>query len=169
MLNLSLITVSKNVKVCIPELVLNETRQDKTGNHFPNWRKLDKTTSLWCRCSGKSGKNPENNTVFASGKGYHRPCLGLGMSFVGMSWAMGSDSYTPSPCLCSVLKSLILKQNAISVCVWEREREREREIIFFRNEIMNFYSSHQFQIFLVIFVTWNGKNRILIGMREKRE
>ena len=33
------------VKVCIPELVLNETRQDETVHHFPNWQYREKTTS----------------------------------------------------------------------------------------------------------------------------
>ena len=29
--------------------------QDETGGQFPNWRDQYKTTSLWSRCSGKSG------------------------------------------------------------------------------------------------------------------
>ena len=45
---------------CFPELVLNETRQDKTGSHFPNWQYRDKTTVFWSRHSRKLGKNTEN-------------------------------------------------------------------------------------------------------------
>ena len=45
------------VEVCVPELVSNETRQDETGHHFPNWRYREKTTFFWSRCSRKSGKN----------------------------------------------------------------------------------------------------------------
>ena len=37
-------------EVCVPELILNETRQDETGPHFPNWRYQDKTTFFWSRC-----------------------------------------------------------------------------------------------------------------------
>ena len=44
------------VEVCVPELILNETRQDQTGGQFPNWRDRYKTTiTLWSRCLGKSG------------------------------------------------------------------------------------------------------------------
>ena len=32
------------IEVCVPELVLNETRQDETGPHFPNWRYRDEST-----------------------------------------------------------------------------------------------------------------------------
>ena len=42
------------------ELVLNETRQDETGPHFPNWRYRDETTFFWSRHSRKFGKNPGN-------------------------------------------------------------------------------------------------------------
>ena len=31
------------IEVCIPELVLNKTRRDGTGGHFPNWRDRDNT------------------------------------------------------------------------------------------------------------------------------
>ena len=46
------------LEVCVPELVLNQTRQDETGPHFPNWRYLDETTFFWSRHSRKFGKNP---------------------------------------------------------------------------------------------------------------
>ena len=49
------------LEVCFPELFLNKTRQDETGNHFPNWRDQDKTTSSWSHCSGNPGKNREIN------------------------------------------------------------------------------------------------------------
>ena len=52
------------IEVCIPELVLNETRQDKTGPHFPNCWYRDKTTVFWSRHSRKSGKNPGNKLIF---------------------------------------------------------------------------------------------------------
>ena len=56
--NFKNVSFRKNkLEVCVPELILNKTRQDETGNHFPNWRDPDKTTSLWSRCLGKSGKN----------------------------------------------------------------------------------------------------------------
>ena len=42
--------------MCVPGLVLNETKQDDTGIHFPIWRDCDKTTCFWSRCLGKSGK-----------------------------------------------------------------------------------------------------------------
>ena len=32
------------LEVCVPELVLNETRQDETGGQFPNWPDQDKTS-----------------------------------------------------------------------------------------------------------------------------
>ena len=48
------------LEVCVPELVLNETRQDETGTHFRNWRYRDKTTVFWSRHSRKLGKNPGN-------------------------------------------------------------------------------------------------------------
>ena len=32
------------VEVGIPELIVNETRQEQTGGQFPNWRDRDKTT-----------------------------------------------------------------------------------------------------------------------------
>ena len=48
------------VEVCVPELVLNETRQDETGTHFPNWRYRDETNVFWSRHSRKFRKNPGN-------------------------------------------------------------------------------------------------------------
>ena len=48
------------LEVCVPELVLNETRQDKTGGQFLNWQDQNKTTFLLSRGSGKSRKNPGN-------------------------------------------------------------------------------------------------------------
>ena len=51
------------VEVCVPELVLNETRQDETGHPFPNWQYREMTTFFWSRCSRKSGKNPGNKLV----------------------------------------------------------------------------------------------------------
>ena len=48
------------LEVCVPEFVLNETRQDEIGHHFPNWRYGEKTTFFWSHCLRKSGKNPEN-------------------------------------------------------------------------------------------------------------
>ena len=39
--------VSKyQVEVCVPKLVLNETRQDETGGQFPNLWDRDKTTVI---------------------------------------------------------------------------------------------------------------------------
>ena len=57
-------------KVCIPGLVWNETRQDGTGGHFPNWRDHDNTTDFLSRCSGKSGKKREINRT---GRDYSVP------------------------------------------------------------------------------------------------
>ena len=48
------------LEVCIPELLLNESRQDKAGEQFPNWWYRDKTTFVRSRRSGKSGKNLGN-------------------------------------------------------------------------------------------------------------
>ena len=36
--------IQSELEVCIPELVLNETSQDETGGHFPNWRDHDNTS-----------------------------------------------------------------------------------------------------------------------------
>ena len=58
--NLGNVYYSSYIEVCVPELVLNETRQDETGHHFPNWRYWENTTFFWSRCSIKSGKNPGN-------------------------------------------------------------------------------------------------------------
>ena len=52
------------LELCVPELVLNETRQDETGGQFPNGRDRDKTTYLWSRCLGKSRINPGKNLTF---------------------------------------------------------------------------------------------------------
>ena len=49
------------IEVSVPELVLNEMRQDETGHHFPNWQYQEKTTILGSCCSRKSGKNLEIN------------------------------------------------------------------------------------------------------------
>ena len=53
------------LEVCVPELVLNETRQDETGHHFLNWRYWEKTTFFWSRCTRKSGKIREINCAKA--------------------------------------------------------------------------------------------------------
>ena len=42
-------------EVCVPELVLNKTRQDETGGHFPNWQDQDNSTFFWSPCLVKSG------------------------------------------------------------------------------------------------------------------
>ena len=47
------------LEVCVPELVLNKTRRDGTGGHFPYWRDRDNTQIFWSRCSGTSGKKLE--------------------------------------------------------------------------------------------------------------
>ena len=44
-------------RVCVPGLVLLETRQDETGGHLPNWRDYGKTTYVWPHCSVNLGKN----------------------------------------------------------------------------------------------------------------
>ena len=48
------------LEVCVPELVLDETRQEETGHHFPNWWYREKTNLFWSRCSRKSRKNLGN-------------------------------------------------------------------------------------------------------------
>ena len=52
----SLTTRITKLEVCVPELVWNETRQDRTGNHFSNWRYRDKTNFFWSSCLGKFRK-----------------------------------------------------------------------------------------------------------------
>ena len=58
---------ANKLEVCLPELVLNETRPDQTGTHFLNWRYWDKTTFFWSPHSRKireineTGKQPVPN------------------------------------------------------------------------------------------------------------
>ena len=51
------------LEVCIPGLVLNETRQDGTGGHFLNWRDHDSTEFFWSCFSGTSGKKMGKNEM----------------------------------------------------------------------------------------------------------
>ena len=63
----------------VPELFLNETRQDETGGHCPNWRDRDNTTFsgpvAWenpGKIQEKSGKNPGNKRD-GTGRDYSLP------------------------------------------------------------------------------------------------
>ena len=58
------------IKVCIPSLVLFETRQDKTEGHFPHWQDRDKTTYVWSHCLGIFGK--KGGTKSGPGSGWSR-------------------------------------------------------------------------------------------------
>ena len=44
------------LEVYVPELVLNETRRDRTGGHFPNWRDHDNTEG---QSRDREGELPE--------------------------------------------------------------------------------------------------------------
>ena len=58
-------------EVCVPELVLNETRQDETGGHFPNWTILLFSSPVALENPGKIRKingTERETTQYHSGK-----------------------------------------------------------------------------------------------------
>ena len=61
---------SGRVEVCFPALILNETRQEETGHHFPNWQYREKTTFSGPVALENPGKIREIN---GTGRGYSLP------------------------------------------------------------------------------------------------